>query len=80
MAHLRLQDLPPEMRAKVSKQLGIECPDGFITTYHVSFLVAGKLVRMKSTDKEALAKVLDEWKLKHPLIPYSVHATKTEVV
>ena len=76
MANLRLQDLPLEMRMKVAKQLGVECPDGKITTYHVCLSIAGKFVHVKSTDMQAMAKLMDGVKDKHLASSMSVYASE----
>ncbi len=80
MAHLRLQDLPPEMRAKVERQLGIAAESKTITTYHVCLSVAGKFVHLKSTDIDAMSSVIDDWKKRHPLNPISVYISEATVL
>lgn len=75
---LRLKDLPPEMQAKVAKQLGLP-KEQSITTYHLCAMVGKKFVHLKSTDVNALETIFQPWKDKNPFCPCSFYAETTEV-
>lgn len=70
---LRLSDLDAKTAARIQAQIDLQAPAKTLqTTYHF----VTRYVHLTHTDPVALAKVMDIWRAKYPLIPYQLYQTE----